>query len=241
MFPKCISVVFFFLNQDNSLKSLVCFDLEEFVRCFVPSFFCFFIFIKWIFLRIQVSWLEEFSTFCFVGYFLMVPFNFWNMYAFTSLLLPHVHGWLSCHLPVHLMVVSFGGPLNGLTDGLIIMKASQSTWGVEGRSLVWLGNMRGHVASCSVLRRGPTGPRTQRDLAKFLAQEREGKGQEGGAWCKYGGNGVRNEGWKILDLGELELVSSLRKFQMSLSQYHYTDVVSLSFFCPSNRHSRKYS
>lgn len=102
-----------------------------------------------------------------------------------------------------------------------------------GRSPVWLWNMRGHVASRSVLRRGPTGSRTQRDLAEFLAQEREGKGQEGEAWHKHAENGVRNEGWKILDCGELELVSSLRKFQVLLSQYHYTDVVSLSFFCPS--------
>lgn len=47
---------------------------------------------------------------------------------------------------------------------------------------------------------------------------------------------MTNGGWKVqLDCGEWGLVGSLRKFQVSLSQHHYTDV-SLSFCCPSNRH-----
>lgn len=49
---------------------------------------------------------------------------------------------------------------------------------------------------------------------------------------------VRNECWKIqLDCGEWELVGSLRKFQVSPSQHHYTDVLSLPFRCSSKKHS----
>ena len=47
---------------------------------------------------------------------------------------------------------------------------------------------------------------------------------------------MRNGGWKVQqDCGEWELVGSLRKFQVSLSQYCYIEM-SLSFCCPSNRH-----
>ena len=62
-----------------------------------------FIFRTLIFWSIQAGWLEE-CPHC--DYFIMVPFNLWKMYAFISLLLPHVHGLMSCHLTVHFMVVS---------------------------------------------------------------------------------------------------------------------------------------
>lgn len=114
---------------------------------------------------------------------------------------------------------------------------SEDLW--YGRKITWI--VKEDEGACSLvncLRRWPTRPRRQRDLANFLAQEREGKGQEGGAWDKYAGTGVRNECWKIqLDCGEWELVGSLRKFQVPPSQHHYTDVLSLSFRCPSKKHS----
>lgn len=48
-----------------------------------------------------------------------------------------------------------------------------------GRKIIWI--VKEDEGACSLvncLKRKPTRPRRQRDLANFLAQEREGKGQE---------------------------------------------------------------
>lgn len=79
------------------------------------------------------------------------------------------------------MVVSDRGALKVLMGGLIMMKASQGTGSVRsGKKITWIVKEdKGAFSLVNCLRRGPTGPRRQRDPTKFLTQERERKGQKG--------------------------------------------------------------
>lgn len=121
----------------------------------------------------------------------------------SSLSSSHVHGRLSCHLMVCLLVVSDGAP--GGSYGWPYNYEGFSEHLLCGRKITgWLGKMMGPVALQTTWEGDPQGQEDREAWSRSWLR-REKQVQEGEAWGKHVGKGVRHEGWKVqLGCGEWE-------------------------------------